>query len=67
MAKKQEKKFNQAFAELEEITQWFDSQESVDLDEGLKKFELGLQLAEDLKKKLQEVEQKVEEIKQKYL
>jgi exodeoxyribonuclease VII small subunit len=63
---KKELNFAAAFEELEHITQWFDSQERVDLDEGLKKFERGLLLADGLKRKLNEVENKVEEIKQKF-
>lgn len=66
MPKKTEFHFAEAFQELEDLTQWFDSQEQVDLDEGLKKFERGLVLASELKKKLQDVEQKVEEIKAKF-
>jgi exodeoxyribonuclease VII small subunit len=58
--------FAQSFQELEDITAWFDSQENVDLDQGLKKFERGLELAGQLKKKLSEVENKVEEIKKKF-
>ncbi|MFH1142568.1 MAG: exodeoxyribonuclease VII small subunit [Candidatus Uhrbacteria bacterium] len=57
--------FAQAFTELEEITQWFETEE-VDLDQGLKKFERGLELATVCKKKLSEVENKVEEIKKKF-
>lgn len=64
MSKKKEQNFAEAFAELEQITQWFDSQENVDLDEGIKKFERGLTLASTLKKKLSEVENRIEEIKQ---
>lgn len=64
MAKKQSS-FAQAFEELEEITAWFESAE-VDLDEGLKKFERGLELANVCKKKLAEVENKVVELKQKF-
>ncbi len=66
MSKKKEIDFAAAFEELEHITQWFDSQEQVDLDEGLKKFERGLSLADGLKKKLNEVENTVEEIKKKF-
>ncbi len=66
-SKKRPTTFTQAFQELEEITSWFDSQESVDLDQGLKKFERGLELASELKKKLSEVENKVEEIKRKFV
>lgn len=66
MTKKKETNFAEAFSELEKITQWFDAQEHVDLDEGIKKFERGLELADGLKKKLGEVENKVEEIKRKF-
>ena len=59
--------FATAFEELEQITQWFDSEDQFDLDQGLKKFERGLELADELKKKLTEVENKVEEIKAKFL
>lgn len=65
-AKKKDIDFSKGFQELEDITRWFDSQETLDLDAGLKKFERGLELASELKKKLTEVENKVEEIKQKF-
>lgn len=65
MAKKK-LNFAEAFAELEQITEWFDSEENLDLDKGLKQFERGLELAGELKKKLNEVENKVEEIKEKF-
>ncbi|NQV89811.1 exodeoxyribonuclease VII small subunit [Candidatus Uhrbacteria bacterium] len=65
-AKKQEVNFTEAFSELEEITKWFDSEDQLDLDAGLKKFERGLELASELKKKLAQVENKVEEIKEKF-
>lgn len=58
--------FGEAFAELEQITEWFDSEENLDLDKGLKQFERGLELAGELKKKLNQVENKVEEIKEKF-
>ena len=66
MTKKKDIDFSKGFQELEEITRWFDVQEALDLDAGLKKFERGLELASELKKKLTEVENKVEEIKQKF-
>ena len=55
--------FAKAFSELEEITEWFETEDQLDLDEGLKRFERGLSLAAELKKKLSEVENKVQEIK----
>lgn len=58
--------FAKSFEELEKITQWFDSEEHLDLDKGLKQFERGLELASLLKQKLSEVENKVIEIKKKF-
>lgn len=64
MAKKTSS-FAEAFRELEEITSWFETTE-IDLDEGLKKFERGLELASVCKQKLAEVENKVVELKKKF-
>ena len=47
-------------------TNFTESFQQLDLDAGLKKFERGLELASELKKKLAEVENKVEEIKSKF-
>ena len=58
--------FAKSFEELEKITQWFDSEEHLDLDKGLKQFERGLELASLLKAKLSEVENKVVEIKKRF-
>lgn len=58
--------FAKSFEELEKITQWFDSEEHLDLDKGLKQFERGLELASLLKEKLSEVENKVVEIKKRF-
>ncbi|MFC1787850.1 exodeoxyribonuclease VII small subunit [Patescibacteria group bacterium] len=65
MPAKKKTDFSKAFAELEEITEWFEGEE-VDLDEGLKKFERGLELAKLCQEKLSEVENKVREVKGKY-
>lgn len=68
MAKaKQEKTFDfgEAYKELEEIIGWFEKEE-VDLEEGLKKFERGLELAKGCKERLKEVENKVVQIKAKF-
>lgn len=62
---KKELNFAKAFEELEAITEWFE-REQIDLDEGLKKFERGLELAKACKEKLNEVENTVEKIKQKF-
>ena len=57
--------FADAFKELEEIVRWFESSE-VDLEEGLKKFERGLELAKKCRSRLAEVENKVTQIKEKF-
>lgn len=57
--------FAEAFKELEELTEWFE-QDNIDLDDGLKRFERGLELAEICKKKLAEVENKVTTLKKKF-
>ena len=64
MAKKQSS-FAEAFQELEDITAWFETAE-VDLDEGLKKFERGLELAQICKNKLAEVDNQVTDLKKKF-
>jgi len=65
MSPKKPLSFSKTFEELEAITAWFESDE-VDLEEGLKKFERGLELASECKKMLGNVENKVEEIKKKF-
>lgn len=57
--------FEAALAELEQITQWFESSDA-DLDAGLKKFERGLELAAELKEHLASVENRVEKIKARF-
>lgn len=58
--------FAKSFEELENITEWFESEEALDLEKGLEKFSRGLELASELKASLQEVENKVTEIKKKF-
>ena len=65
MSKKDQFNFNKAFAELEQISQALES-DDVDLEEGLKKLEKGLELANKCKTRLAEVENKVVEIKKKF-
>ncbi len=57
--------FQQQFERLEKITEELES-EDVDLDAGLKKFEEGLTIAQELKKRLSDVEKKIEVIKEKF-
>jgi len=57
--------FGKAYKELEDIIEWFE-REDVDLDEGLRKFERGLELAKACKTRLNDVENKVSQIKAKF-
>lgn len=66
MAQKKDKQtFQQAFTEFEELVKAFEKGD-MDLDESLKKFEEGLSLASFCKEKIQDMEQKVIEIKKKF-
>ncbi len=62
MAKDKEK-INDQLKKLEDIAAWFDEQEEVDVEEGLKKVKEGAELIKELKGKLKEVENEFEEIK----
>jgi exodeoxyribonuclease VII small subunit len=57
--------FEPALKELEQIAAWFESSD-VDLDQGLVKFERGMELANELKTHLAAVENRVEKIKQRF-
>lgn len=57
--------FESALKELEDITRWFESSDA-DLDQGLVKFERGMELASQLKNHLTSVENRVEKIKQRF-
>jgi len=57
--------FEPALKELETITAWFESSDA-DLDQGLAKFERGMELAAALKEHLSQVENKIEKIKLKF-
>jgi exodeoxyribonuclease VII small subunit len=50
------------FKELEEIASWFEEGTN-DLDQGLKKFERAMMVADALKKRLDEAENAIREIK----
>lgn len=57
--------FGKAYKELEDIIAWFEREE-VDLEEGLVRFERGLELAKGCKERLKDVENKVVEIKARF-
>lgn len=50
------------FSELEEIATWFEQGED-DLDQGLKKFERAMEIADALKKRLDAAENTIKDIK----
>src|SRR5471030_1085578 len=57
--------FEKALGELEKITAWFESTE-VDLDQGIAKFERGMELAAQLKSHLATIENRVEKIRERF-
>ncbi len=57
--------FADQFIELEAITKWFET-DQVSIEDALKKFERGLELAEGLQTYLKDVEQRVVEMKKKF-
>lgn len=63
--KKKEISIKTAFDELEKITHEFETGD-MDLESSIPKFKRGLELAQYLKKKLNEVENEIIEIKAKY-
>lgn len=63
--KEEKVNLEKSFAELEKITEELQS-ENLDLEIALDKFERGLELAEKLKKRLGEIENRVETIKLKF-
>jgi exodeoxyribonuclease VII small subunit len=63
--RKKDISFAKSFEELEKIAAWFESGEA-DVEEGLKKFEEGMELAKLCKERLAAVENKVIEIKKKF-
>jgi exodeoxyribonuclease VII small subunit len=56
--------YSEAIAELEEITSYLESAE-VDLDEAIKKFDRGSELANQIEKYLKTAENKIRSIKEK--
>jgi exodeoxyribonuclease VII small subunit len=54
---------NNSIQKLQTITNWFEEQEEVDVEEGLKKVKEGAILIKDLKGKLTQIENEFEEIK----
>lgn len=57
--------FAKAYTELEKIVQEFESRE-IDLEKDLPKFERGMELAQQLQKRLKEMENKVVEVEKRF-
>lgn len=60
MSKKQTIK--ESLKKLEDITQWFEEGEDLDVEEGLKKAKEGVVIIKELKQRLKDVENEFEEI-----
>jgi len=60
---KDNKNLNDNLKRLSEITEWFDGQEEVDIDEGLNKVKEAVGLIKASKERLKAVENEFEEIK----
>ena len=54
---------NNNLKRLAEITEWFDSQEEIDVEEGLKKVKEAVELIKTSKGRLKAIENEFEEIK----
>jgi len=54
---------NNSLEKLEKIVEWFNSQQDVDVEEGLKKVKEGAELISKLKSKLKKVENDFQEVK----
>lgn len=64
MSKKTDKKgLNNNLKRLSEIAEWFDTQEEVDVEEGLEKVKEAAKLIKLSKERLKEIENEFEEIK----
>jgi exodeoxyribonuclease VII small subunit len=65
MSTKNDQSFAEKFSELESIVEWFEG-DAQDIDESLRKFERGAELSKELKKYLEQTENKVTKIKEKF-
>ena len=54
---------SESLKKLEEITEWFNSQEEVDVEKGLEKVREGVKLVKASRERLQEVENEFEDVK----
>lgn len=63
MSKEQSKNLNSSLEKLSKIAEWFDSQEQVDVEEGLKKVKEAVELIKTSKARLKKIENDFKEIK----
>lgn len=63
--KKEKFNFTKAYRELEKINEWF-QQEDIDLEEGLKKYKRGLELVEQCRERLKEIQNRFYKIKKEH-
>ena len=59
----EKEKIGDSLKKLEKIVQWFETQEDIDVQEGLKKVKEGAELIGALKAKLKKVENEFQEVK----
>jgi exodeoxyribonuclease VII small subunit len=59
------KNLNQQFSELDELLAWFEKPD-LDVEEALVKFDEGVKLTEAIKKRLNEAENKITVLKEKF-
>ena len=62
MSTKSEKSFKELTQELEQIIAWFESGD-VDLDQAVEKFEQGMKISKEIKKRLEVTEQKIKKLR----
>ncbi|XLQ20509.1 MAG: exodeoxyribonuclease VII small subunit [Candidatus Moraniibacteriota bacterium] len=63
MAAQKKDNLTKSLKEIEEIVTWFDGQDEIDVEEGIKKVKDGAKLIKDSKKRLKEIENEFEEVK----
>lgn len=61
--KEESKNLNSSLKKLGEITEWFEGQEEVDVEEGLKKVKEAVELIKTSKSRLKKIENEFKEIK----
>lgn len=59
-------KLQEKITELEKISQYFNNQEEIELDEAVRKYEEASKLVSEVKKDLKRIEMKINEIKLNY-